>query len=165
MKIIKNFLPQETYQNIKQVIFSDNFPWFYNEEVLAPEDQIGQLSIFQFTHNFYKKKEPWSNHYKLLEPILDILKPTSLIRIKANLNTQTNKIIETGLHIDNKDARLKSAVFFLNNCDGYCRIGNEKILSEDNKMVIFNSNINHTGSTTTNKKRRVLINFIYLPSI
>ena len=165
MKVIKNFLPKETYQNIKQVIFSENFPWFFHEEILSPKDSIGQKSCFQFVHNFYANKEPFSQYYKLLVPILDIIKPISLLRIKANLNTQTEKIIETGLHKDTEDARLQSGVFFLNDCDGYCRINDKKIFSEDNKMVFFNSNTNHTGSTTTNKKRRVLINFIYLPSI
>ena len=80
---------------------------------------------------------------------------------EANLNTQTSKIIETGEHTD-EDKRFTSAVFFLNSCNGYCKIDNKKIKSEDNKMVIFNSNKKHTGSTCTDVDRRMLINFVYI---
>ena len=86
------------------------------------------------------------------------------MRIKANLNEQTDEIIETGYHTDYEDSRLKSAVYFLNTCDGYCKVMNKKIYSVENKIVIFNSNVLHTGSTTTNEKRRILINFIYIPN-
>ena len=165
MKIIKNFLPKEIYFKIQETLMSDSFPWFYNEDVLTPSDRKEQTSFFQFTHNFYKDKMPWSDHFHLLEPILNIIKPISIVRIKANLNTQTKNIVETGLHKDDEDDRLRSAVFFLNTCNGYCKIINEKVYSEDNKMVLFNSNTIHTGSTTTDQKRRVLINFIYLPSL
>jgi len=165
MKIIKNFLPKQIYFQIKETLMSDSFPWFYNEDILTPGDREGQTSFFQFTHNFYKNKTPWSDHFQILEPILNIIKPISIIRIKANLNTQTKNIVETGLHKDDQDDRLRSAVFFLNTCNGYCKILNEKVYSEDNKMVLFNSNTIHTGSTTTDQKRRVLINFIYLPSL
>ena len=165
MKIIKNYLPKESYIKIKETLMSDNFPWFFNENVLSEEDQKDQKSIYQFTHTFYKNNTPWSKYYEILDPILNILNPLTILRIKSNLNTQTEKIEETGLHIDHEDDRFKSAVFFLNTCDGYCKIIDEKVLSEDNKMVLFNSNIKHTGSTTTNQKRRVLINFIYLPRV
>lgn len=165
MKVVKNFLPKHVYRNIKETIFSYQFPWYYNENVLIPEDQLGQKPMYQFYHVFYANNEPLSKHYNFLTPIIDILNPSLICRIKANLNPRTEKIIETGLHTDDNDVRFKSAVFFLNTCDGYCKILNKKIFSEDNKMVLFNSNLEHTGSTTTNQNRRVLINFIYLPKI
>jgi len=160
MQIINNFLPQEIYQNIKDNILSDHFPWFFNENVLSD-----RKSTYQFTHTFYVDQNAHSSFCELLKPIMDILKPQNIVRVKANLNPQTEKIIETGLHTDSSNDKLKSAVFFLNTCDGYCKINNKKFFSQDNTMLIFNSNIDHTGSTTTNKKRRVLINIIYSPSL
>ena len=35
-------------------------------------------------------------------------------------------------------------------------------MSEENKIVTFDSDIEHTGSSCTNKKRRIVINFNYL---
>ena len=38
----------------------------------------------------------------------------------------------------------------------------EKIKSEENKYVEFNSTIEHTGSSCTNQNRRIVINFNYV---
>jgi len=165
MNIIKNCLSKQVFLNLKETMFSASFPWFFTEHCLTPEQEKTQVPMWQFGHNFYAENLITSNHYGLLNPIINILKPLSIIRIKANLNTQTEKIIETGLHTDIDDSRFKSAIFFLNTCDGYCRIENEKFFSEENKIIVFNSNLIHTGSTTTNQKRRIVISFVYLPSL
>ena len=59
------------------------------------------------------------------------------------------------------DDGFKSAILFINDCNGYCRIGNEKIYSKENKLVLFDSKTKHTGSTCTDKSRRIVINFIF----
>ena len=60
-------------------------------------------------------------------------------RIKANLNPKTKKIEETGEDFDVQDKRLKSAIFFVNDCDGYsANIGDKKIFSEaTDKLLTF----------------------------
>ena len=98
----------------------------------------------------------------MVEKAVNKLDPLCLIRVKANLNPQTDKIVETGEHEDMNDDRFTSAVLFLNNCDGYCRVGETKFFSEENKLIMFNSNTTHTGSTCTDVPRRVLINFVFL---
>jgi len=75
-------------------------------------------------------------------------------------------IIETGMHQDLKDERFVSSVLFLDTCDGYLKLKNNDLInSEDNKLVTFKSNILHTGSTTTNAKRRIVLSIIYLPTL
>ena len=37
----------------------------------------------------------------------------------------------------------------------------KKIISEENKLIEFNSALEHTGSSCTDKSRRVVINFNY----
>ena len=155
MIIKKNFLNLEDYQKIKEEISNDKFPWYFNETSIEDEN-----SPFQFTHRFLKNGIT-SSPINILYPLLSKLKALTFLRINANLNTATNKIIETGEHID-ADGRFKSAIFFLNECNGYCKIGNKKIKSEDNKILIFKSSEKHTGSTCTDSKRRMLINIVYL---
>ena len=165
MQIIKNFLPEEQYKKIKQFIFSEKFPWFYNKdtvyrdplEILNKEQEIGQ-----FIHFFYKDYYSDSPFINIISPFIEKINPISIFKIKLNLNYGTKKIIETGYHTDIDDKRFKSAVFFLNECDGYCKIKEEKIYSEDNKVVIFDSNTSHTGSTCTSSKRRVVLNMVYI---
>ena len=157
MKVINNFLDFKKFNDIKNIMFSQDFPWTYNEYCVDPPAP----RVDQFTHVFF-----WNNvarkTYDLVLPIVDKLNPKSIGKIKANLNLKTQKILETGMHTDTNDERFTSAVFFLNDNDGYCKVGDKKILSKENSIVIFKSNILHTGTTCTNKNRRILINFVYI---
>jgi len=158
MKITKNFLPTDQYKNLKDFIFSVDFMWHFNEKTVSHDIN----SEPQFIHSFYSDyyfKSPFSN---ILEPFIKKINPKAIFRIKTNLNYRTHKIIETGFHNDIDDLRFKSALLFLNKCNGYCKIDNKKIFSEDNKLVIFDSNKQHTGSTCTDEKRRVVLNMIYI---
>ena len=67
-------------------------------------------------------------------------------------------MIETGEHTDIDNKNFLSAVFFLNNCDGYCRIKDKKVYSENNKIVIFNGSNYHSSVTQTDTKQRICIN-------
>ena len=51
---------------------------------------------------------------------------------------------------------------YLDNSNGYTKFKNgKKIKSEENKYVEFDSSLKHTGTSCTDKKRRVVINFNY----
>ena len=54
-----------------------------------------------------------SNYYFIIEPILDILKPKSLIRVKGNLYTRTEKREVHPSHVD-YDFKHKGAIFYVN---------------------------------------------------
>jgi len=157
MKIITNLLDKKDFVELKNIILCDEFPWFFNEHSI---DSESINSPPQFTHNFLKDYRI-SNYFFCVEKILKKIDHSVMFRIKANLNTQTEKIIETGLHTDIDKKGFTSAVFFVNNNDGYCRIQNTKINSEENKLVIFDSSITHTGTSCTKNGRRVVINFVY----
>ena len=159
MDVIKNFLPEEEYKNIKNIVLSSHFPWFYNDTAVPKIDE----KIPQFTHSVYENYVPVSTYYRDIIPILKKLNPVTLFRIKFNLNYKTPTVVETGIHSDiyPNEFRYKSAVMFFNTCDGYCRIGDEKIMSEDNKLLIFDAHENHTGSTCSNTDRRIVLSLIY----
>jgi hypothetical protein len=163
MKIIKNFLEEEHFNNLKNLLYSDNFPWYLAEGVVKPGDcQI------QFIHNFYKNFTITSSSFNFIDPILTKLNVVSLIRIKANFLYRTDKIIEHGYHTDiniDKKINSKTAVLYINTNNGYTKFKNNKIVtSEENKIVIFDTNILHTGSTCTDKDTRVVVNFNYYDS-
>ena len=153
----KNFLKKEVFSFLVEQMTSYNFPWYFNKK------NNQDLSIYnrQFCHIFFDDYKINSNYFHLLEPILDILKPKSLIRIKANMNLPTESIYENlPPHVDfNFDC--KTAIFYLNSNDGYTNIENTKIFSEENKIIIFNSQKKHYGTNCTNKPYRMVINFNY----
>ena len=155
MKIIENVLDKKDFNELKNIVLCDEFPWFFNDH--STESKV---SPPQFTHNFLKNYRI-SSYFFCLEKILQKIDHSVMFRIKANLNTKTSKIIETGKHSD-ADKRFTSAIFFLNQCNGYCKIGNKKVKSEDNKLLIFKSSEEHTGSTCTDLDRRMLINIVYI---
>ena len=73
---------------------------------------------------------------------------------------RTETLKEYAYHIDQPKG--KTGIFYINNCNGYTKFKNgKKILSEENKYIEFNSKTKHTGSSCTDEKRRVVINFNY----
>ena len=154
--ITKNFLPADQYYSLKKELHDSHFPWYFNDF------SVNKGTHHQFTHTFYRDGKITSDFFSLIEPILKIINPKTLLRVKLNLNAQTSSMIETGMHIDVNNDLAVSSVLFFNTCDGYVRFENgSPIYSEDNKLVTFKSNERHTGSTTTNKKRRLVLNLMY----
>ena len=82
------------------------------------------------------------------------------MRIKANLNVKTHIPIQTGYHIDHPD--VTTAVFYLDTNNGGTEL-NKTVFVESvaNRIVIFDSNIQHTGVTCTDQKKRIVLNFNY----
>tara|TARA_R100000805_G_C3574877_1_gene80047 strand:+ start:231 stop:737 length:507 start_codon:yes stop_codon:yes gene_type:complete len=159
MKVISNFLSEENHKKLKNILESHTIPWYFNDKVVTDKD-----SPFQFTHPFYNGGMP-SETIELIHPILMLLSPLSIIRAKANCTFKTDKNINTGSHTDNKQKGLKSAVYFVNDNDGYLHNFEEKksVKSVANTMCIIDSNVLHAGFTCTNSDRRLVINICYLP--
>ena len=156
-KIIDNYLNIDEFLTLKTIMESDSFPWFYNEIKVA---KYKNLFHYQFCHNFYINDEVNSSYFNNLKPLINKLKPLSLIRIKANLNPVSHKLVEFTPHQDQK-FKCKIALFYLNNNNGYTIIDKEKINSKENRMVLFNSDVAHYGTNSTDCKNRMVINFNY----
>jgi hypothetical protein len=160
MKEIKNFLSEEEFLNLQKNILGDYFPWYYNSYVI--NEKID--NFFQFTHIFYSNYSIQSNYFNIISPLIEKINPKAIIRIKANLLTKTDKIIEHGFHIDTDEEtnKIKTAIFYCNTNNGYTKFKNNDIInSEENKLIEFDSNNYHTGTSSTDKNIRVVINLNY----
>ena len=157
-KVIDNYLDVEKHIVLKTIMESDNFPWYFNKGKLIPANN--KPFDYQFVHIFYKDNEVNSDFFYRLNPIIEKLKPLSLIRIKANLNPITNKLIEFGEHQD-QDFKCKGAIYYLNDNNGYTMIGKNKIESKANRIVFCDAQAKHYGTNSTNCNNRTLINFNY----
>ena len=38
MEIIENFLPQNIFNELRDIFFSDKFPWYYVDHIAHPND-------------------------------------------------------------------------------------------------------------------------------
>tara|TARA_Y100000033_G_scaffold28854_1_gene27450 strand:+ start:2252 stop:2740 length:489 start_codon:yes stop_codon:yes gene_type:complete len=156
-KKIDNFLSEEDFIPLSDMLNSFYFPWYFNDQICYESDGLSQ-----FTHTFFEEltRSPNSDFYPLVECFLDKLEVKELIRIKANLNVKTEVPIQTGYHIDYPDAT--TAVFYLNTNNGGTEL-NKTVFVESiaNRILIFDSNTQHTGVTCTDQLKRISLNFNY----
>jgi hypothetical protein len=88
----KNILESNFSDELESIMIKESiFPWYYNDFIVKKNEKNN--SLFQFTHVFYNNDSFVSSFYLLILPILDILKPKEIIRIKANLTTKTDRNI------------------------------------------------------------------------
>jgi hypothetical protein len=159
IKIINNFLENEDFLNLKNKFLSNTFPYFYNDFKVNEND-----GSFQFTHLFYTNGKINSPYFNLIEPILIKLKVKSIVRVKLNMTFKEKKIKKNQFHTDVKDPQLdcKTAILYFNTNNGKTVFKNKKeIKSVANKLVLFPTKLEHTGTTHTNTKYRLVLNLNY----
>ena len=161
-EVFDNFLDKNDFKVIQDVIMGDFFPWYFNPVKVSGEPY--SKNNFQFTHSFYKDNMPTSDYYSLMQPLISKMGIKPLVRIKANLTTITPEKIYYGYHTDQPDLsdNLKTAVFYINNNDGVTSFKNgPEINSVENRLVVFDTKLLHTGTSSTDTNARYLINFNY----
>ena len=161
--VIDNFLPEYQFKQLQSVILSREFSWNFHDGILDPND--GQC---QFTHAFFDigYGGRLSNYYSLFDIVQQKLRVSRLDRIKSNLNPKTVFHRKGGYHTDlpksNQLQHQKTAVLYINTNNGWTEFKKGgKVKSVANRIVIFDSNTEHTGVTCTNENRRVIVNFNY----
>lgn len=159
MKTIDNFLPQNSFKKLKDVLLGSSFPWYYNSK-LNSFDPTEHRQIY-FTHLIYDRKIT-SDYYTEFLDCIEKLKigTNKLIRIKVNCYPKTNIIEEHVAHTDYK-FKHRGALLSINTCNGYTGILGKKIKSKENRVLLFDPSITHFSSSCTNVGARVNINFNY----
>ena len=155
MKIIKNFLDKKSHKEIKKLLFSNNFPWYYNDFVSNKRDN----NDFFFSHILYANEKSNSNYFNFfIDPILKKIQFKKLIRAKINCYTKMEKNRISKFHIDQFSDH-KVALYTVNTSNGYTlfKEGN-KFYSLENSLLIFDGNKKHCSVTQTDKKLRININ-------
>lgn len=158
MNIIKNFLPENQFKEIKEKILNNDFPWRIRNSMTDTDKNI------YFTYSFFNDYEINSELYR--PHILPILKKLNILApIQIRTNLILNKLFDkSGWHVDyNYDST--TAILYLNTCNGGTefKINNEIkfVNAEENKIVIFPAKTEHRGCTSTDSERRYIINFNY----
>ncbi len=150
-----NYLKKDHFQTLSEVILSHTFPWFFQNGVVSPYD-----GGFQFTHQFYSDYEPKTEYFGAVFPIFQLLGASSIVRSKANLLTKTEEKIQHPFHTDFNGCITSILYLNTNNGKTIFEDGTE-VESIANRMITFDSDIMHTGTTCTDENSRVLINFNY----
>ena len=173
VQVIDNFLPTKEFKQLQSFMMSQHVPWHYQDRVVGyssyDTEMVDKDYDFQFCHCFYLDNQ-WMDHAEdtrnILNPTLQKLDPASLVRIKANMCARTPEKILHGFHVDHEELldRMRIGVYYMNTNEGQTVFKNGKVVdSIANRMVLFDGGELHTGTTTTNRKVRCVINFNYIP--
>jgi hypothetical protein len=159
IKIIDNVVDQEHFSHLKNVMWSNQFPWFMSDGYATTSAEQLELG-FKFTHNFYHEHNTRSQFFDLLTPLLNIMQPKAFLRIQGVVTPRADKLIKTGYHRD--AINCVTAIYYLNTTNGNLHFEDgSEVETLENRLVIFNSNLQHCGTKCTDSDRRTLINFNY----
>lgn len=160
MKIIDNCIDEKCFQSLQNSMLSlpGDFPWYVNQTI---HDSVE----IQLTHTIYSQEmhKPISNMFEHMKPVLDILNPRALVRIKANLQLRQKFQVESNYHTDLRKEQCRgitTAILYMNTNNGYTKFRNGgKVESVANRLVCFDAEEFHTGVACTDEPFRVVVNF------
>jgi hypothetical protein len=165
MNVIDNFLDKKEFQQIQDICLGANFPWFCNSNIVRPENKDEFLNFYnyQFTHTLYRDYSPCSNYFNdICDPLFFKINPASIMRVKANLIPRADKNVIHEYHEDITNFKGKTAIYYVNTNDGKTYFkDHQSVEAVENRLVIFDSNLLHTGSTCTDQRTRVVLNLNY----
>lgn len=156
-QIIDNFLPKKNVNEIKNIMSSSIFPWYYNDGVSSSNDDD-----FYFTHIFYNNYSFQSSFVEtIVFPLLEKIKPKSLIRIKGNLYPRTKFKHINNSHVD-YNFEHSGAIYYINSNDGNTILSDGTMVeSIENRLLLFDPSKPHQSTHCTDENYRMNINFNY----
>jgi len=159
-EIINNFCIPELFNQFKEIVFSENMAWFYRGRL------AGDINKSYWTHCLFNNHIIDSNLFynPFIKFTLDKLKIASLIEMKLNLTLKSSSSIESNFHNDYPFPNCKTAIVYINTCNGKTVIKIKKeieIKSEENKALVFDTNILHKVVSQTDVNKRIILNVNY----
>lgn len=157
MKVIKDFLPQDKFYEIKSTLEGLDFPWYYSSKVAKLDEKND--GDFYFFHNFFQDGQPRSHFFnQILMPILGKLQFEELLRCRSNGYTRKSKQKAHDFHIDSKEPHTV-VLYSVNTNNGYTLFKDgTKQQSIENTALIFDGNLEHASVPQTDEKFRININ-------
>jgi hypothetical protein len=161
LEIYKDFLEKEFFLNLKKLIIDQDFPWRFRSKMTQDDDENG---TFYFTFSFFNELKINSDLYHpYIIPILNKLDCVAPVQVRANLNISKDNA-KSGWHTD-YNFKCKTAILYINTCNGGTELQLKNktkfIKSEENKIIIFDSNIKHRGIVQTDTQARYFLNLNY----
>lgn len=172
--IIENLLLNDYSNELKKLIDSPNFPYYYNENQIIENNKN---QIFGFTHSLYKDKQINSNVFEFFNPLITEFCNKSKIKVKNLFRLQVNlifnqfvntTILKNTIHkdIENIDGDFITFIYYVIDSDGDTIVYNDDLTIKEtakpvqNNCIYFNSRDLHTANLPKKHKKRIVINCI-----
>lgn len=159
--IFENALDKESFEKIYNFFIDINTPWYYIKKLISYS--INEDRGY-FTHNIFNENKISSPAYDFMFPLFKKLNAIALISLRANFNFKSDVKYESEFHTDYDFKEALTAILYLNTCNGYTEFNDDKktkIISEKNKLIIFNNKFKHKMVSQTDENFRLLINVNY----
>ena len=171
VQIRDNVLTGEELKNLQDAMLLDSaqnnrtIPWGISNMYESGKNRMcEEKEAFFWTHTFHDRQRVESKYFDILFPLLDKINPKALVRIRANCNTITDRIIEHGYHTDiPPESNCNTSIFYVNTNNGYTLFEEDgsKVHSVENRLYTFPCSVRHSSTTATDVTQRVVINFNY----
>ena len=160
MDVRDNFLCDDDFNELEKYIISDEFPLF-PQNYITGDWENDKIENVNFTHTLYRDHAPVSNYFSYVyEKLFSQLDIKAILYAKVNCYPRNDRLIEHDLHTDYPYSH-KGAILFLNTCDGYTTVIDEKVESIANRLLLFDPGEKHSSSSCTDQKCRlnIIINY------
>jgi hypothetical protein len=183
--IIDQAVPTSIQDMLENIALGDKINWFRNKGATYGEgiSQIfpvtpDSIDVHQFTHLIYELKQPASQFFPTILPVITAIPYTikQLIRIKMNLcvYAQTDNPNAHGMpHVDFTEVKepLLSAIYYVNDSTGDTLIFNQRfgqkapltvkarVAPKKGRLLVFDGALLHAGNTPRTNAPRININF------
>ncbi len=156
MEIIDNALEDAQWRTISRTMLSDDFEWFMERTNEGGDN-------FYWVHEFRDLNGVVSRDDDLIYPLLNILEPKAITRVKGNLYDGKYDL-ETHEWHEDYGWEHKAAIYYVNDNDGYTEFKDgTKVESVANRLLLFDGSQPHrsTNCTYATSNVRLNINFNY----
>jgi hypothetical protein len=177
INIIDNLVPKPYLRDLQSYFLHDNCEWFFNGNLT--DDQYKQsLGSFGFTMDIHWNGRFVSNFvgtftrglvFTAQERVEELIQqPQQIVRVRSDMTMYNPSNHRHELHTDFPEEHM-TAIFYMNTSDGntllFDRDGKELIQEVEpieNRLVIFDGLMQHTGHSPSKHKSRVLINMNFM---
>ena len=141
MRIINDFLPADKFDKLSNFVLSNNFPWFYSEQVSLPPEEHNindpyALETDGWYHMLYSDDEDYKNGGMFFDAFLDFFEELSqtfgytqddLLRARLGLKVPKLGYNKENYNLPHIDVRSPhdTIIYYFNDSDGDTRIFNE----------------------------------------
>ncbi|MCC7546400.1 MAG: 2OG-Fe(II) oxygenase [Burkholderiales bacterium] len=183
--VIDQAVPKVIQDMLENVALGDKIPWMRNGGATYGDNAAkifpttaSAVDAQQFTHLVFDSKQPVSQLFPVLLPVLTAIPYTikQLIRIKMNLGVYAdlaNPDAHGMPHVDFTEIKepLMTAIYYVNDATGDTilfdqRFGHKgaltvrtRIAPKKGRLVVFDGGLLHAGNTPRTNRPRVNINF------
>jgi hypothetical protein len=177
VRVIDNAMPG--FARFQAQVLAPGFPWYY-ARATRKEDEGANPWLYGWVHLVLDNGEWFSQHHDLFmdeisRMFIALAEPVKGIhRIRVVLNTLTDQPYLNGAHVDLMIPH-KTALLYVNDADGDTVIYGEswregyagpyteahRVAPAANRLVLFDGQTFHTGTTPVKTPRRVVVNINY----